>query len=177
MTVVDERCKMVDVVGHVAVGHAGVGLLLVFQALPEEGIVTVQRTEEIEVFLLEWGQGFAGNVPFAEAFEVVEIVEETSSVDAVEVYLGKVGEKHFAERHELLEGVKTLFYAFQVTMDVEELKKKEFVRHYLQLAEMSHQIVHALYLWHEERLLGERQELLLQEQAGAPVVEHYADVL
>ena len=107
---------------------------------------------------------------------LLDVAEQVRGVDAVEVDFGEVGNHHFAERDELLEGLEAPFDAFQRAMDVEKLEKQKFVRCNLLVAKLRHQLVDAYDRGQEEGPVAHRLQLLAEKKTGAAVVENHGHV-
>ena len=160
------------VLRHMAVGHAAVGFSLCQQAFVQQAVVVVERTVEGQVVALEGGQLRALDVPLADAFQVMQVAEEVGGVDAVLVQLREVAHHQVAERDKLVERLVFTLLAAQLGMDAVELEEQELVGHYLQAAQLGHQVVddHGAG---QEHGAAQPVELSLEEAHRAAVVHHH----
>ena len=167
----DFRGEGSDVFRHIAVGHSGVGALFEREVFAQFVVVGEERVVEVEVVVLEVGMRGALDVPFAELFLLVEISQDLSGVDHVEVDFGEVADHHLTHRDKLFERVEFAPRVFRAAMDVVEFEEEELVRHDDGIAEVGDQFVHAFNAGHEIGFVVLAFEVLFEEESCAAVVE------
>ena len=161
---------------HMAVGHASVGFVLLFQSRPKFGIVFVQRMVELQVTALERAQRRVFNIPFANSLQVVQVHEEVVGVYTVAVDLREVAEHYVAKRHELFEGLIFAVGTANRLMHQVKLEEQELVGHYLHTPKVGHQVVNHRHLRQEETLSLLSRDTFksaTHEEFRAVVVEHH----